>query len=95
MIKCTCPKNKPFWTGSSCTQYTTIPGFPKPSPGSEITPGPSQPSCSGGRYRNNNGQCVCPSNKPMWIGGKCNALKLQNPGIKLPPGIRYPGIKIQ
>jgi uncharacterized repeat protein (TIGR01451 family) len=95
MIKCTCPKNKPFWTGSSCTQYTSNPGFPKPSPGSEITPGPSQISCSGGRYRNNNDQCVCPANKPMWFGGKCNALKLQKPGIKLPPGIKYPGIKIQ
>ena len=92
---CVCPKNKPFWNGSSCTQYTTNPGFPKPPPGSEISPGPSQPSCSGGRYRNNKGQCVCPANKPMWIGGKCNALKLQNPGIKLPPGIKFPGIKIQ
>jgi hypothetical protein len=86
---CVCPKNKPFWNGSSCTQYTTNPGFPKPPPGSEISPGPSQPSCSGGRYRNNKGQCQCPASKPMWINNQCVSIKLKGPVLK------FPGIKIQ
>ncbi len=90
---CTCPSNKPSWNGSQCVLYTTNPGRP---PG-EVTPGPSQPSCSGGRYYNpRTKSCACPSNKPMWKNGKCQPFQLQQgPVLKLPPGIKFPGIKIQ
>jgi hypothetical protein len=84
---CVCPSKKPFWNGSYCTQYTTNPGLPPG--GGEITPGPSQPNCSGGRYYDQKSKsCKCPSSKPLWLGGKCNK-------FKLPGGIKIPGLKIQ
>jgi hypothetical protein len=91
---CVCPSNKPLWNGKACTQYGTYP-IPPTHGGGVVTPTPT-PGCSGGRYRNKKGQCVCPSNKPNWINKKCVSIKLQGPVYKIPSGVlKLPGIKIQ
>lgn len=97
--KCVCPSNKPKWNGYSCISSSgggghggCKPGYSRNSHGTcmpisiggGVKPLPS-PVCSGGRIRKN-GKCACPSNKPLWIGGKCNSF---------PGGIKFPGIKIQ
>ncbi len=34
---------------------------------------PVTPTCTGGRTRNDQGQCVCPSSRPNWTGQRCVA----------------------
>ncbi len=34
-------------------------------------PPPPPPPCTGGRFRNRAGACVCPSNRPVWTGRAC------------------------
>ena len=82
--QCVCPSNKPSWNGKQCVLYQTNPGLPPQYGGGGVTPRPT-PNCSGGRIRVN-GQCKCPSNKPIWAGNKCR---------KLPGGIKFPGVQIR
>lgn len=43
-----------------------------------------QIQCTGGRVRNNKGQCVCPPNKPVWTGQVCLPAQIKiNPNLQL------------
>lgn len=92
--KCVCPSGRK-WNGKQCvTQggecppgYTRGRGGCQPAHG---TPSPT-PNCSGGRYYDQKSKsCKCPSNKPLFAGGQCRSLP---GGIKLPPGIKLPGVR--
>ncbi len=49
-------------------------------------PSSQRKKCSGGRYRNRRGRCVCPSKRPRWTGSRCKkAKKTYDPGQDAPP----------